>query len=94
MGVEFSAAAHPNLARWFKDMRTLPICAADLRRAREFVVTWQRRDVEMKRIFWRGDRVEWMLARGFHDWLFNEIREDRVLWPGPEVPAPLLPNSP
>jgi glutathione S-transferase len=37
MEVEFSAQEHPNLARWFKQMRALPICAADLRRARDFV---------------------------------------------------------
>ena len=45
--------------------------------------------VERRKIFWRGDRIEWLLARGFHDWFFNEIRQQRVLWPGPALPAPL-----
>ena len=93
MEVEFSAQEHPNLARWFKRMRALPICAADLRRAIAYVASLKNRekssDVERRRIFWRGDRIEWMLARGHHDWFLKEIREDRVLWPGPEVPAPL-----
>jgi hypothetical protein len=40
------------------------------------------REIEKRRIFWRGDRIEWMLARGFHAWFFNEIKEDRVAWPG------------
>jgi glutathione S-transferase len=93
MGVEFSPQQHPNLARWFKAMRALPICAADLRRARDFVADLKGRDVETRRIFWRGDRIEWMLARGFHDWFFKEIREERVLWPGPSLPAPLNPRS-
>jgi glutathione S-transferase len=92
MGVEFSAADHPNLARWFKAMRALPICTADLRRARDFVANLQGKDFERGRIFWRGDRIEWMLARGFHDWFFKEIREGRVLWPGPALPAPLSPR--
>jgi hypothetical protein len=35
----------------------------------------------MLTLFWRGDRIEWMLARGFHDWFCNEIKSDRVLWP-------------
>ena len=35
------------------------------------------------------DRIEWMLARGFHAWFFNEIKEDRVAWPGSALPAPL-----
>lgn len=93
MEVEFSSEEHPNLVRWFRRMRALPICAADLRRAREFVVSIKDRDFERERIFWRGDRVEWLLARGYQDWFFNEIRHDRVAWPGPTLPAPLLPQG-
>jgi glutathione S-transferase len=87
--VEFSAQEHPNLGRWFKQMRALPICAADLKRARDYVVNIKERDIEKHRIFWRGDRIEWMLARGFHAWFFNEIKEQRVAWPGPALPAPM-----
>ena len=93
MEVEFSAQDHPNVGRWFKDMRALPICAADLKRARNYVVTMKDRDFEKRRIFWRGDRIEWMLARGFHAWFFNEIKEDRVAWPGPALPAPMAVNA-
>jgi glutathione S-transferase len=94
MGVEFTAEAHPNLVRWFRQMRALPICVADLKRARDFVAGMKTQDVERGRIFWRGDRIEWMLARGFHAWFFKEIDEGRVLWPGPALPAPLDPRSP
>ena len=66
-------------------MRALSICAADLRRARDYVVHLKDRDIEKRRIFWRGDRIEWLLARGFHPWFFNEIKEDRVAWPGPGI---------
>jgi glutathione S-transferase len=89
MEVGFSSDQHPNITRWFKQMRALPICAADLRRARDFVVKLKEQDVERTRIFWRGDRIEWVLARGFEDWFFNEIKERRVLWPGPTLPTPL-----
>jgi len=89
MGVEFSAEKQPRLLRWFRQMRALPVCAADLRRARDFVASIKETDVERRRIFWRGDRIEWMLAHGFHKWFFNEISDDRVLWPGPGLPAPL-----
>jgi hypothetical protein len=30
---------------------------------------------------WRGDRIEWILTRGFHDWFYGEIRAGRVAWP-------------
>jgi glutathione S-transferase len=89
MEVPFSAHEHPHLFRWFKQMQTLPICAADRRRARDYVAGLKQTDVERRRIFWRGDRIEWMLTRGFHDWFFRGIKEERVLWPGPALPAPL-----
>jgi Glutathione S-transferase, C-terminal domain len=89
MQVEFAAHSHPNLARWFKQMRSLPICAADVQRARDYVAHMNARDFERKRIFWRGDRIEWILAHGFHSWFFKEISEGRVIWPGAALPAPL-----
>ncbi|NRF66938.1 glutathione S-transferase family protein [Aquincola sp. S2] len=89
MAVEWGAQQHPNLTRWFKRLRALPICAADLQRARSFLVSIDGQQLERRKIFWRGDRIEWMLVRGFHDWLIDEIRQDRVLWPGPAIPAPL-----
>ena len=33
------------------------------------------------RIVWRGDRIEWLLARGFHAWFVGEIEAGRVAWP-------------
>jgi len=93
MEVEFSAQFHPNLVRWFKQMRALPICTADTQRARDYVAHIKDRDLEKRRIFWRGDRIEWILARGFHAWFFREISEERVLWPGPALPAPLKPRA-
>src|SRR6516225_8109948 len=89
MGVEFSTQDHPNVGRWLKEMRALPIGVADLKRARDYVVTMKDRDIEKRRIFWRGDRIEWMLARGFHAWFFKEIEENRVAWPGPALPPPM-----
>jgi glutathione S-transferase len=89
MEVDYSAAQHPRLAAWFKRMRGLQVCMDDLRRARDFLANVDGGDVERKRIFWRGDRIEWMLARGYHDWFFEEIKARRVLWPGPALPAPL-----
>jgi hypothetical protein len=70
-------------------MLAQPICMADARRARDYIAHLKDRDLEKRRIFWRGDRIEWILARGFHDWFFKEINEERVLWPGPALPAPL-----
>jgi glutathione S-transferase len=89
MQVDFAPAEHPRLARWFERMRQLPVCGADVRRARTLMAQLAKLDVEKRRIFWRGDRIEWMLSHGFHDWLMREIAEDRALWPGTALPAPL-----
>lgn len=45
-------------------------------------------DIERTKIFWRGERIEWLLARGYHRWFVREIEEGRVLWPGLGVPGP------
>jgi glutathione S-transferase len=89
MQVAFEPAEQPNLARWFERMRKLPVCVADMQRARAFMAQLREIDFERRRIFWRGDRIEWLLAHGFHDWFMREIAENRVLWPGPALPAPL-----
>lgn len=93
LGVAFSVEKQPRLVQWFRQMRALPIGAADLKRSRDFVANLRERDIERRRIFWRGDRIEWILARGFNNWLFNEITNDRVLWPGPTLPAPLTEHT-
>ena len=89
MEAPFSARDHPNITRWFKQMRGLPLGAGDLQRARDFITGLEQRDFERDRIFWRGDRIEWLLARGYHDWFFKEIQQGRTVWPGIAVPAPL-----
>jgi glutathione S-transferase len=91
MEVEFSAQSHLNLARRFRQMRTLLICAPDSQRARDYVAHMKDRDLEKKRIFWRGDRIEWILLRGFHPWFFKEINEGPVA--RTRIPAPLSRNA-
>jgi len=86
LNVPFSPEKHPNLIRWMKRMMGLEICSADLDRLRAFFKSADLKEIELKKIFWRGDRIEWMLARGFHNWFLKEIEEDRVLWPGLGVP--------
>jgi hypothetical protein len=60
-----------------------------LRRTRDYVAGLKDLDFERRKIFWRGERIEWLLARGFHAWFFDEIKEGRVAWPGATLPAPL-----
>ena len=81
LGVPFTAERHPKLCSWFERVRRLPICQADLARTREWMTSMRQDATKVSRIVWRGDRIEWMLARGFHEWFLGEIRAGRVGWP-------------
>ena len=87
LGAPFDGDRWPRLLDWYRRMRALPICQTDLARVKEYLGQGpENLDVERKKIFWRGDRLEWLLAKGYHAWLLREIEEDRVLWPGLAIP--------
>ena len=88
LGVSFASERHPRLAAWFKRMRGIDVCRADLERVRAYVADIGQRNIERKKIFWRGDRIEWLLTHGYHDWFMKEIADGRTIWPGLGVPAP------
>jgi glutathione S-transferase len=88
VGLPHDKERFPRLDAWLKRLRGLPQFAADVDRARRFVVGFLSGDEhERRKIFWRGDRIEWMLARGYHRWFVDEIESGRVIWPGLGVPA-------
>jgi len=89
VGVGYDAARFPRLHAWLKRLRAIDAFTEDLRRVTMFVNEFLRGDRhERRRIFWRGDRIEWMLARGYHGWFAGEIAAGRVLWPGLGIPGP------
>jgi glutathione S-transferase len=88
LGVAFSPVRHPGLSAWLKGMRSIEICRADLKRARAYLADLDARNLERTKIFWRGDRIERVLARGYHDWFMREIRDGRVIWPRLGLPGP------
>jgi glutathione S-transferase len=76
------AATFPRVNAWFAAMRRDKVFLDDARRTAEFMKTiGANTSFERTRIFWRGDRIEWLLARGFHDWFMREIESGRVIWP-------------
>ena len=85
--VPFDGATHPRLLAWYKRCRQTPVFAADLTRVSTYLSDPSKLDVERKKLFWRGDRIEWILARGYHEWFVQEIEQGRVLWPPLGVPA-------
>lgn len=82
LGFTMDAQKFPRLAAWFQAMRKEKVCMDDGKRTADFMrAIPTNKSFERTKIFWRGDRIEWMLARGYHDWFMNEIKSGRVLWP-------------
>ena len=81
LGFVIEAPRFGTVLEWLQAMRTHPVFAADRRRTAAFLKTLSNRNYERERLFWSGERLEWLLARGFHDWFATEIRADRVAFP-------------
>ena len=81
LDIAFDGTTHPRLLAWYKRLRQLDVCRADLERTQAFLRGVGPALQRPARIVWRGDRIEWLLARGFHEWFFEEIRQGRVAWP-------------
>ena len=82
LGFSLDVGKHPRLGAWFSAMRRDKVFSDDSRRTVEFMkAIGANTELERTKLFWRGDRIEWLLARGFHDWFFGEIKAGRTLWP-------------
>lgn len=92
LNVPFSRERHPHLLAWYRRMRQLDCCAQDLEHIGEWMARMAGADTpayETQRVKWRGDRLEWLLSRGFHDWWARELADGRVEWPRREADEPL-----
>ncbi len=82
LGVGVDAARFARLTAWLHRLAHTRLFRDDIVRLRAFLKKPPDPGIERDRIFWRGDRIEWVLAAGYHDWFFEEIRHGRVIWPG------------
>lgn len=80
-GMPVDAARHPAVAAWLDAMRRHPVFRADLRRTANDLATPDDGSHEKRRLFWSGDRLEWLFSRGLHRWLFDEIEAGRAVFP-------------
>jgi glutathione S-transferase len=74
----------PRVARWSREMRLLPVVRDDLAYVKRSAIEKfgsGRSPYEAEKVVWRGDRIEWLLAQGFHDWLQSEVRAGRAVFP-------------
>ena len=81
LGFKLDRLRFPSVLGWLTAMREHPVFANDRRRTAEFLKSLSGSNHELKRIFWSGDRMEWLFSRGFHAWFANEVAADRVAFP-------------
>ena len=81
-GLAIDRERFPAVMNWFNAMRSHPVFAADANRTGAFLKDLKHLTHERKRLFWSGDRLEWLLSRGFERWFIGEITAGRATFPG------------
>lgn len=81
LGFKIDKERFANISSWLSAIRRHPVFFADARRTAMFLKTLSSATHETRKLFWSGDRLEWLLSRGYHEWFANEIREGRVAYP-------------
>lgn len=81
LGFVLDVARFPKTAMLLDRMKATELFRNDALRTRRFLKSMTAETHEKTKIAWRGDRIEWLLARGYHDWFLGEIQADRVIWP-------------
>jgi glutathione S-transferase len=81
LGLAHDPRRFPRVLDWLEAMRQHPVFAHDRERTATFLKSLPSADYERTRIFWSGDRLEWLFTRGFHRWFAGEIEAGRVAFP-------------
>jgi glutathione S-transferase len=81
-GLVIDLQRFPVVDQWFRAMRTHPVFVTDAQRTAAFLKELKHLTHERRRLFWSGDRMEWLISRGFHQWFAGEIAAGRAAFPG------------
>ncbi len=72
---------YPCILKWYQEMRKHPLFKQDAKRTMTFIKSMSDQSHETTKIFWRGDRLEWLLANGYHDWLSHYYaKQSKSIW--------------
>jgi glutathione S-transferase len=81
LGFTIDEARYRAVLGWLRAMRRHEVFANDARRTAAFLKDLRGSDHELTQLFWSGDRMEWLMSRGFHGWLAAEIEAGRAAFP-------------
>jgi glutathione S-transferase len=83
--MQIKLADFPRLERWMETMREVPPVKADLHRVAEALK--HARDLKSEfegpdgRVHWRDSRLEWPIRHGFLEFVADEFRADKMMFP-------------
>ncbi|MGH7820573.1 MAG: glutathione S-transferase family protein [Candidatus Binatia bacterium] len=84
LGFPADAASNPRLLGWLERLQRRPSIERD---GADVIETLTRLQAERKpafdpyRVQWRSDRLEWVMKKGFADWLLGEMKAGRAFFP-------------
>lgn len=84
LGFFFAEETYPKLLRWNRRMRMQAAVQEDLEHLKRSAIEKfrsGRSPYEAEKVVWRGDRIEWLIAHGFQDWLVAELSQGRAIVP-------------
>jgi glutathione S-transferase len=81
LGFTIDEGRFPSVLGWLEAMRSHPVFANDRRRTAQFLKALPPGNHERKKLFYSGDRMEWLFSRGFHEWFQEEIQAGRAVFP-------------
>ena len=81
LGFRIDDARFPRALCWLAAMREHPVFAHDRERTAAFLKELSSANHERTKLFWSGDRLEWLLSRGFHAWFIGEVAAGRASFP-------------
>lgn len=88
IGVDLDKTRYPRLREWLARMRDLECVRKDLESTRLAAIEKfgaGKSPYESDKVVWRGDRIEWLLARGFDAWWNAERATGRAVIPQPSA---------
>lgn len=85
LGSSRTKSTYPRVCAWLDRIRSLPFARRNpdvvRRGVTEKFSTRAGSPYEGARIIWRGDRLEWLFANGFHGWWATELTAGRTVVP-------------
>jgi glutathione S-transferase len=84
LGFPVDSGPHPHVSSWYRRIRSMEIVKNDheyIKKCAAEKLQGENSPYESQKIVWRGDRIEWLVSKGFYRWWFEELEQGRAVIP-------------